>query len=203
MAKKQKNTSQSSTDNKNPYSINTDAVDRLVNAKNKTYPKTKSDPGRQYKSNGFFDKIPSPVKALAIKFWFNGAICFFIYWGLGLLVPAFLDMIVVMAIVSGMVNDLLVNNAFHFFSITPGSNNKWMMFPQRKFWTFFANIIYAGIVLVGVMFIYSGINLITPIGVEPILFGLSYTAVDMLFIGMKNLVIKIFEDASQKAKTND
>ena len=30
MAKKQKNTSQSSTDNKNPYSINTDAVDRLV-----------------------------------------------------------------------------------------------------------------------------------------------------------------------------
>lgn len=200
MAKKQKNTPESKPVERNPYKINTEAVDRLANAKNKTYPKTNKDPGKQYKGNRFLDRIPSPIKALFIKFWFNGAICFFIYWGLGLMVTAFLDMMFVMAVVSGMVNDLLVNNAFHFFAITPGSNDKWMMFPQRKFWTFFANIFYAAIVLFGVMMIYAGINLIGPVGVEPIIFGLSYTAVDMLLISMKNLVIKIFKDAKQKAE---
>ena len=200
MAKKQKNTQENKSGEKNLYKINTDAVDRLVNAKNKKYPQTNKDPGRQYKGNSFLDKIPSSVKALLIKFWFNGAICYFIYWGLGLLIPAFSDMIFVLAAISGMVNDLLINNAFHFFAITPGSNNKWMMFPQRKFWTFFANIIYAAVVLCGVMMIYAAINVFIFVGVEPILFGISYTAVDMLFIGMKNLVIKIFQDAKQKAE---
>ncbi len=198
MAKKQQNKENNKPETKNPYKINTDAVNRLVDAKNKTYPNTKTDPGKQYRGKSFINSIPEPIKALFIKFWFNGAICFFIYWGLGLLVPAFSDMIVILAIVSGMVNDLLVNNTFHFFSITPGSNNKWMMFPQRKFWTFFANILYAGVVLLGVMTLYAGINLIVFVGVEPILFGLFYTAVDMLFVGMKNLVVKIINDATQK-----
>ena len=133
-------------DSRNPYKINKAAVDRLVNANKKTYPKTNVDPGKKYRSKGFIDKIPDWIKALFIKFWFNGAVCFFIFWGLGMLIFG-LDMIVVMGIVLGMVNDLLVNNVFHFFAITPGSNNKWMMFPQKKYWTFLANIPYAFIVL--------------------------------------------------------
>ena len=120
-----------------------------------------------------------------------------------------LDMLVVMGIVLGMVNDLLVNNVFHFFAITPGSNNKWMMFPKRKFWTFFANIIYSTIVLFIVVWIYSIINIAynaimgttnqIGLGVEPVLFGLMYMAVDMLFVGMKNLIIRIISDAKEKA----
>ena len=198
------------SDSRNPYKINKAAVDRLVNADKKTYPKTKVDPGKEYRSNGFIDRIPSAVKALFIKFWFNGAVCFFIFWGLGMLVQG-LDMIVVLGIVLGMVNDLLVNNAFHFFAVTPGSNNKWMMFPERKFWTFFANIVYSTFVLVIIVWLYNVINIaINTIagtsgeigfGVEPIAFGLMYMAVDMLFIGMKNLLIKIVTDAKEKAKS--
>ena len=142
------------------YKLNTTAVDRLVNADKKTYPKTKEDPGKKYRSNSFLNKIPSPIKALFIKFWFSGAICFFIYWGLGMQIWDTLDMVVVLGTVWGMVNDLLVNNAFHFFEITPGSNNKWMMFPKKKLWTLFANIVYGIIVSVIVAYIYSITNVI-------------------------------------------
>lgn len=184
----------------NGYKLHRDAVDRLVNADKKTYPNTKTDPGKQYRSKGFIDKIPEPIKALFIKFWFNGAVCFFIFWGLGMLVPDFWDMMFIMAVVLGMVNDLLVNNAFHFFAVTPGSNDKWMMFPKRKFWTFFANILYSAIVLCGVIAVYGLINMVVFVGVEPVLFGLVYMGVDMLFVGMKNLVVKIVNDAKEKVE---
>ena len=191
------------------YELNTDAVDRLVNADKKTYPKTKTDPGKKYRSKGLIDKIPSPIKALFIKFWFNGAVCFFIYWGLGMYVWDFLDMIIILGVVMGMVTDLLVNNAFHFFAVTPGDNDKWMMFPKRKLWTFFANIIYACLLVVIIVWVYNVINIVLNmisgtdgkifLGVEPIMFGLLYVAVDMLFISMKNLAKKIINDAKEKA----
>ena len=190
------------------YKLKTDAVDRLVNAEKKTYDKTKGDPGKQYRSKGFLDKIPSWVKALFIKFWFNGAICFFIFWGLGLYVTSMLDMIFVLAVVMGMVTDILVNNAFRFLATYEGQNDKWMMFPKKKYWTFVANILYAFPVLVGVIWFYNVYNIVLNmikgtegemyLGVEPIVFGLSYMAIDMLFIIMKHTMIKIISDAKQK-----
>ena len=210
MAKKKEKENHTDTGRKTPgnyYNLKTDAVNRLVNADKKKYESTDTDPGKQYRS-GFLHKIPDWIKALFMKFWFNGAVCFFIFWGLGLYVTNMLDMIVVMAIVLGMVTDILVNNAFRFLESYKGQNSKWMMFPQKKYWTFFANIIYAFIVLLGVIWFYNVMNLIANsirgtegefyIGVEPILFGLSYMLIDMCFIGMKNTIVKIVSDAKQK-----
>ena len=190
------------------YKLNTDAVERLANADKKTYDKTKGDPGKQYRSKGFLDKIPAWIKALFIKFWFNGAVCFFIFWGLGMYVTDMLDMIFVLAVVMGMVTDILVNNAFRFLATYEGQNDKWMMFPKKKYWTFVANILYAFPVLVGVIWFYNIFNVVINnikgtdgeliLGVEPIVFGLSYMAIDMLFITMKNTMIKIISDAKQK-----
>ena len=190
------------------YKIKTDAVDRLANAEKKTYDKTKGDPGKEYRSKGFLDKIPSWIKALFIKFWFNGSVCFFIFWGLGMYVTDKLDMIFVLAVVMGMVTDILVNNAFRFLATYEGQNDKWMMFPKKKYWTFVANILYAFPVLVGVIWFYNIFNVVLNnikgtegemfLGVEPIVFGLAYMAIDMLFITMKNTMIKIISDAKQK-----
>ena len=189
------------------YDLKKDAVDRLVNADKKTYSNTKKDPGRQYRS-GLLDKIPTWVLALFMKFWFNGAVCFFIFWGLGLYITDMLDMIVIMAVILGMVTDLLVNNAFRFFETYKGQNSKWMMFPKKAYWTFLTNIPYAFVILWCVMWIYNVINVMGNamngtenqmyLGVEPIMFGVFYVAVDMCFIGMKNLMIRIIEDAKQK-----
>ena len=191
------------------YKLNTDAIDRLVNADKKVYPKTDTDPGKKYRSNSLIDKIPAPVKALFIKFWFNGAVCFFIYWGLGMYIWDFLDMVVILGVVMGMVTDLLVNNALHFFAVTPGNNNKWMMFPKRKYWTFFANIIYAFVIYNCVGWFYHVLNVLAisitgkeqiVFSVEPILFGVFYVLFDLLLICMKNLMKMIISDA--KNKTN-
>ena len=202
---KKKNQSQNT---ENYYELKTDAVNRLVNADSLPRTKVTSDPGREYRSKGFLDKIPGWAKALFIKFWFSGAVCFFIYWGLGMYIWDTLDMMVVLGIVMGMVTDVLVNNAFHFFAVTKGSNDKWMMFPKRKFWTFFANIIYGFIIVYLVASTYTALNALLNtvsgtdgtvyVGVEPILFGILYVAFDMLFIGIKNLTLKIISDAKKK-----
>lgn len=199
-------------DEKTDFSPKTDAVNRLVNAKNKVYENTSTDPGRRFRKKSFIDDIPDWIKALFVKFWFSGAVCFFILWGLGLYVWDYFDMIIILGIVLGMVTDILVNNAFRFFEIVPGSNNKWMMFPKKRFWTFFANIIYNTLIMCLIVCIYEAINRVGNailgtekqiyIGVEPILFGIFYVAIDMLFIGAKNLFIKIFNDAKEKADLN-
>ena len=211
MAKKIKNppTRKQADENTNLYKLKTDAVDRLVNAEKKEYPKLTigKDPGRMYKA-GFLDRIPSWIKALFIKFWFNGAVCFFIFWGLGIFIPNMENMIIVLAISMGMVTDVLVNNAFRFFAMAEGSNDKWMMFPKKKYVNFFHNILYSFVVLLVVIWIYNVINvvansiagteLVTYIGVEPILFGLFYMLTDLALIGFKNLCISIIRDAKNK-----
>lgn len=209
MAKNKKDLPRNEKSNADYYKLNTDAVDRLVNADKIQIPNDKNlkDPAKAYRSN-FLDRIPSTVKALFIKFWFSGAACFFIYWGLGLYIKDYLDMIFVMTVVMGMMTDILVNNALRFVETLPNENDKWMMFPKKKYWTFFANIVYAFLVLFCVSWFYNILNsvIITltgiqdkiPIGVEPLLFGLFYMLFDILFVSMKNLFITIVNDAKNK-----
>ena len=187
--------------NKN-YSLKSDAINRLANADKMEIPSNKNtaDPGKQYRSN-FLDKIPSPIKALFIKFWFSGAVCFFILWGLG--IANSLDALIVASIVLGLVADILVNNILRFIEIIPNENAKWIMFPQKKFWTLPANILYALVVFFSVRSLYILINSVGHslgfyLGVEPILFGIFYTSFDLLFVGMKNLVKNIVQDAKDK-----
>ncbi|MBQ7872754.1 MAG: hypothetical protein IJ360_02130 [Clostridia bacterium] len=178
------------------YKINTKAIDRLVNAEKITPPNDKKlkDPAKQYRSD-FLDRIPAPVKALFLKFWFNGAVCYFIFWGLGLNISSTLDMIFVLAVALGIITDIFLNNIIRFIETIPGENEKWLMFPKKRFWTFFANILYAFVVLFCVIQTYEFIAIFY---VEPILFGLFYMGFDLLFVGMKNLFFTIIEDAKNK-----
>lgn len=211
MSKKRKNspTPEVRETETNPYALKTDAVDRLVNAEEKEYPKLtiENDPRRKYQS-GFLARIPSWVKALFLKFWFNGAVCFFILWGLGIYVPNMQNMFLILGITLGLVTDLLVNSAFRFFAMTEGENDKWMMFPKKKFVNLFLNILYAFAVLVTVIWLYNVINavansiagteLVIYLGVEPILFGVFYMFIDLCLISVKNMIVSIIRDAKRK-----
>lgn len=195
----------------NPYNLNIDAVNRLAEADNMPLPKNQKlrDPGKKYRS-GFLDKIPGPIKALFVKFWFNGAVCFFIFWGLGILIPSMENMIIIMGLVLGMVTDIFVNNIFRFFAVVPGENDKWMMFPKKKYINFFLNIIYAFFILGTVISIYEGINSmgnalhgttgVIYLGVEPVMFGIFYMGIDMLLITIKNVFVRIIQDAKDSTK---
>ena len=206
---KNKNIPKSNAEDKstNPYELKSDAVERLANAHNKEFKSTLRDPGKEYRSSRF-DSIPFWVKAVFMKFWFNGAVCYFIYWGLGLFVSSLENMILVLALVLGMVTDILVNNAFRFFAPTDGANDKWMMFPKKKLINLFFNVVYSFVILIAVVWLYNSINVVLNaargtvgevyLGVEPILFGLFYVVIDLAFIGMKNLMVSIVNDAIKK-----
>lgn len=189
----------------NYYDLKTDAVERLVNAKNA--PVVSEKEIQQYKG-GLKHRIPTWVKILFVKFWFGGAICYFFHFGLGMYLQK-LDLMVVLSIGLGVCTDLMVNHLLRFLEPEKGDYDKWMMVTVRKFWSIFINVLYSAVLLFFIFQTYQVVNtLITgqsattvesvPVGVEPILFGLLYMGYDMLFIFIKNMVVKAFRDAEKK-----
>ncbi len=189
----------------NYYDLKTDAIDRLVNPK--SAPQVSDAEIRKYTSKGKFN-IPSWLKIVFVKFWFGGAICYFFLWGLGMYISG-LDLVAALAIGLGAATDLMVNQLLHYFEPEKGAYDKWMMVPFRKFWTIFLNIIYAALLVFCIMKTYGAVNTVlvgdvyaaetVALGVEPLLFGLLYMGFDMLFITIKNTLIKVFHDANAKA----
>lgn len=189
------------------YQLKTDAVARLVNAKDA--PAVSEAEIRKYTSKGKFH-IPAWLKIVFIKFWFAGAACYFFLWGLGIYIQG-LDLMFALAVGLGIVNDLMVTKALRSLEPEPGEYDKWMMVTVREFWSIFINVIYAGVVLYCVFQTYYVINVLfgvdtnvteaeTMLGVEPIMFGLFYMGFDMLLITVKNTFIKIFRDAGVNFK---
>lgn len=191
------------------YDLKTDSIDKLVNSKNA--PAVSDAEIRKYKSRKGFH-IPSWLKIVFIKFWFNGAICYFFLWGLGVYLVG-LDLMAALAIGLGVCNDLLVNHSLRHFEPEKGAYDKWMMIPGKKFWSIILNVLYSAVVLFFIMQFYTVINTIlvgpaetaetVAIGVEPILFGLLYMGFDMLFITIKNGIKKVIKDAGAKVEKSE
>ena len=191
------------------YRLNTQAVEDLVTADESNSPQVPAAELRKYRSGPRLT-LADWAKALLIKCWFAGAVCFFFLWGLGMYVTDYWDQMLVLGVALGIVTDLLTNNLFRFYAKTPGANDRWMMFPQKKFITLFLNILYAFLVLACVVATYQAVNALlialtgakdtVPLGVGPILFGVFVTAWDQLFITMKRTLIKIFRDARKRGE---
>lgn len=184
------------------YRLKTDAVEKLVNAKDA--PEVSDEEIRKYTSKGKFH-IPTAVKIMFLKFWFSGAACYFFLWGLGNYIADKLDLMVVLAVGMGIITDLMLNHILRSLETEQRANDKWMMVTLRKYWSIFLNVIYAGVLLFFVYKSYEVINHIftddpdeTAVAVEPLLFGLLYMGFDMLFIAMKNTLVKIIKDAERK-----
>lgn len=187
------------------YKLKTDAVDRLVNASAETAPKVSEKEIREFTGKRKFN-IPYWAKALFIKFWFAGAVCFFFFFGLGPYLQM-ADLLFVLGAALGAVKNLLENNLLRFTEKTEGESKRFMLVEYKQFWGLFLDVFYGFVVLAAVMYIYNLITLglaatigsekAAGFGVEPLLFGLIVTAVDMLFISIKNLIKKIINDAKK------
>lgn len=184
--------------NKNQnYSLKSDVVDTLANADNEEIPVYSQEELDQYRTKSWF-KTPEALKLLLVKVWFAGAVCYFILWGLGIYLVNWLDMLLVLGIVLGMVTDLLTNNVLRFMEKQPGANDPWMMLPGKGTLSMLLNCVYHLLVVICVYMLYNlinlGINTLTgdmnavPLGVEPILFGVFCTVFDMLFISLKHFI---------------
>ena len=189
------------------YRIKKEAVDDLVNANKENTPTYSEEELKKYKTKSKLNISPT-FKALFIKFWFSGVVCYFFIWGLGMYIKSNLDLYVVTAIGMGFVKDILENNLYRFIANPSGSNDKWMMFPKKSYMSLVFNVLYAIVVTGCVYFTYQGINYVgtsgnndrVVFGVEPIFFGIFYMGFELLFLWMKHMAVRIIADAKKKVE---
>lgn len=231
MSKKKKKNKETTIENY--YDLKTKEVDELVAALKGELDETEAEPvptniaeitGEEQKvkpgsKKADFDpykidklsRIPVWVKAIFIKWWFAGAVCYFILMGLGRVVTDALDQAVLAGCVLGIFTDMFVNPIFRYMESSEKEYNKYMMFPFpfKQFWTFFTNIIYYLVVGLLVMLMYGGINQLfnlinnnydgyVTIAVGPLIYGTFCVMVDMAFIGIKDLIVFLVKRAKRK-----
>lgn len=182
------------------YTLKSEAVETLANADHEEAPEYSEEELNRYRTKKGFH-IPETVKVLLVKAWFAGAVCFFILWGLGLYVGNMLDMLFVLGVVLGMVNDVLVNSVIRFMEKIPGANDRLMFFPKKGVGSFFLNILYGFVIVFCVYMLYNVINGVLSgifgttdkiyLGVEPILFGTFCMGFDMLFVWIKQVFLSL------------
>lgn len=157
----------------------------------------------------FLSRIPVWVKALFLKFWFSGVVCYYIIFGLSQVIPNALDQAVLAGIVLGVFADLFVNPIFRYMATEGREYDPYMMFPFpfKKYWTFIANIAYYLVVGFLVMLVYGGINMLfakyegyVTVGVEPLLYGVFALVIDMAFIGVKDLIVFLVRRARKNKR---
>ena len=191
------------------YDLHSQAIDELVNATEENSPEVSEEEIAKYTGKKLKFRGGPLVKAILIKWWFAGCVCFLFLWGLGLYVHDMLDQLFILGIAGGVFTDLLVNNVLRFIESSRGANDKYMMFPDKRYRNFIFNIIYSFVILFFVVTVYAAVNAaaagmtgksdMLALGVEPVLYGALYTLFDMLFIKMKNVFAGILKDAKDKA----
>ena len=185
------------------YKLHTQAVEDLVGANEENTPRYSKEELEKYRSGHRKWRFPEPLKVFLIKWWFYGAVCFFVFMGMGLYVADQLDLYFVAAVMMGMVGDLLINRFLRFTEKLPGGNAAYMMVTLRGATGFFLNILYAALLLFLVVTMYGAVNAALGalggyLGVEPILFGVFTVAADMLCLAFKRMGMKIVADARRK-----
>lgn len=186
------------------YQLHTGAVEKLVTASKENTPRYSKAELEKYRSGRRKWHLPEALKALLIKYWFYGAICFFVLMGLGMYLPNQWDMLFVMAVVMGMATDLIINRFLRFTEKLPGGNARWMMVTRRGMAGFLMNLAYAFLLVFLIVTVYGLLNSLlaaalgTVLGVEPLGFGLAALGADMLCIGIKRMLMKIVADAREK-----
>ncbi len=211
MAKKKKGESPEETTT-NYYDLKVDSIDELVAALKgedlgdtpapttdieeitgeKVHSKKQTDRHFDPYKRDALSKLPTWLKAVFIKWWFAGLVCWLIMSGLGTYITSGLDMLVVVGFAMGIVVDVFVNPLLKMMDSDRNEYDNYIMFPFpfKKFWTFFANMGYYLVVIIGVNYVYAIIRLVwADCPIEALFFGVFTVAVDMAFIGIKDAIV--------------
>ncbi len=182
------------------YELKTDAVEALVNADTDEVPQYSEEELEKYTSRRPV-RIPEALGVCLAKWWFAGAMYYFC--GFGLSLSHWVDMILVYSIVLGMVNDLLTHTLIRFFDKQKGDSDRWFMVNKKGVAGLALNILYSFPVILAVWGLYEVVKLVAAllagrqvtVGAEPFSFGLFVLAVDLAFVGIKNLIVRLVKNS--------
>lgn len=156
----------------------------------------------------WYHRIPYPVRALLIKYWFFGLNYFLFQMGLGSLdffrgdatntfAVSTLMLIFVSGFALGVFNDIFVYNILDVIEDEPGSKQPFVIFKSKKVYSLFINVIFGLIVgflgtyLCGVLSQLVDPNLESFWFREPLSAALVMFIVDGAFVGLKDLIVMI------------
>ncbi|MGN0805543.1 MAG: hypothetical protein ACI4MC_00770 [Candidatus Coproplasma sp.] len=177
-------------------------------------PDTRNRKGKQKHFDPYkidvLSRVPVWIKAVFIKFWFAGAVCYFVMFGLSLYFAAD-DLFLLGGVILGVLVDFIVNPIFRMLESDDKEYDNYMMFPfpVKVYWTFLTNMIYYALVMFTVSYMYTGLNMLInliagsadhniAVGVEPLLYGVFCVIADMAFIGIKDLIVYLVRRAKKK-----
>ena len=158
----------------------------------------------------FIYRIPMWVKALFIKYWFCGVIFFFVNMGLANIiygeksVPFSQGAYILMlldGLIYGLAYFLIQGFVIELCERVDGEGRPWLIYYSRKWWTIWIDVVYGLVWAVCTDLIAW--NITAAIGTtsaqasfywvfaEPLSYGVLGLAVEMFFIGLKNLIVFI------------
>ncbi len=157
----------------------------------------------------WYQKIPYPVRALFIKYWFFGLNYFLFDVGLGSLeffqnsnleffTYATLIMMLVSGTALGAFNEVFVYNILDAIEDYPGEKNDYVFFKSKKLYSLFINVLYG--ILIGFLSRLVSGNLTKLIDPslnsfwfrEPFTCALVMFVLDASFVFVKNLLVLLY-----------
>lgn len=169
---------------------------------------------KQYRIH-WYQKIPYPVRALFIKYWFFGLNYFLFDVGLGYLdffqsssgdifAYATLILMLISGLALGVFNDLFVYNILDIIEDFPNEKEHYVIFKSKKLYSLFINILYGLLVgFISRLICGNLTRLIDPtlhtfLFREPFTCALMMFVIDALFITIKNAFVSLFRNVLNK-----
>lgn len=151
-----------------------------------------------YKQQGFLARVPYCIKAVLLKYWFYGAICFFVLIGLGGAGATGENGAIVCGLIAGLVFDFIVYGIYRAMDSDKKESRYYVMYKSKKIWSVFVNIPYQLLVFILGMLIMTSIvaTYKDPVNnwflQEPFSQALVLTTLDAVFVLIKNLLVYLF-----------
>lgn len=164
----------------------------------------------------WYQKIPYPIRALLIKYWFFGLVYFLFEMGIGA-IPYFrndsnatilainsLILILITGLGLGVFNDFLVYNILDVIEDEPGERRPYIFFKNKKFYSMLINIVYGEVVCFISLYLCGLISMAISKDDsmfyfrEPLTCGLMMFIIDYIFVSIKNLVVYIYKKYVKK-----
>ena len=109
---------------------------------------------KEYQKPSFFSKIPYGVKAELIKYWFYGALFFFI--GMGMSVQGEL-LALLGGLIGGLVFDFMYGNILLLMENEKGQHDDYIIYKSKKLYSLIFNILFELAVFFTTAYICIGI----------------------------------------------